>query len=141
MELRSSSSCSSSFSEVPTFSYIIYNYIYINKLYIYIIGNGICIFLIGTTGTTGTFLASSMMHFVDFQPYPYTKSPITGSTDNVLRHFGHIDHGCRTFFRYYLSSKALSSLRLSLLAYLLLSASESFLPFSSFRVIPLVIRS
>ncbi len=48
---------------------ILYITIYILISYIYIIENGICIFLIGTTGTTGTFLASSMMHFVDFQPF------------------------------------------------------------------------
>ena len=46
---------------------ILYITIYISISYIYIIENGICIFLIGTTGTTGTFLASSMMHLVDFQ--------------------------------------------------------------------------
>ena len=46
---------------------ILYITIYILISYIYIIENGICIFLIGTTGTTGTFLASSMMYLVDFQ--------------------------------------------------------------------------
>ena len=49
------------------FFLILYINIYILISYIYIIENGICIFLIGTTGTTGTFLASSMMHLVDFQ--------------------------------------------------------------------------